>query len=384
MKQKYWAIVILVSLAVVVICIYYVRQPAGDVGPVVIYHQPKVVKNLIATSTHFVANPVLSDKQIIWKTYSNQKYGFEFQYPSQAELVINDSLENSTEHFSLKLNYGNNFVTDIYIYNDMPDSEGREILSKNLPYTFPSTEISGPMKLIERNMMNATGRELYGDNMEGHGYYDYFYFQRKGMIWQFGLDPILEKRIDSNFYGDESIYGKNQEAYKRFWTSFKLINPTVPDYISLGKEWKLYYDEQNNFQVQYPISYKEQNLVWTISGKRSGLENYDNLFSRDSSGQKSKALFVSRLANKQKYSIGSKCLPQDKEDSQYSEYCTVISLDPYVILTYWDNGSSLTRSTALDFISEDYKVNLSTNIELGFKMDKDLLTKIVSSFKFSK
>lgn len=69
MRLKFWIIFILVSLALGAVSLYYVRQPAPDVGPIAVHH---------ATTT---PQTELKD----WKTYTNSEYGFSFQYPSTWE-----------------------------------------------------------------------------------------------------------------------------------------------------------------------------------------------------------------------------------------------------------------------------------------------------------
>ena len=77
MKPKYWTIIILAAIATSASAVYYTRQPAPDVGPIVVHHTPKTQS--LATTT-----PEAGMKD--WKTYTNSEYGFEFKYPNYFNL----------------------------------------------------------------------------------------------------------------------------------------------------------------------------------------------------------------------------------------------------------------------------------------------------------
>ena len=68
-EPKYWAIVILAAIATGAGAVYYARQPAPDLGPIVVHHQART-----ASST--------AEDLKDWKTYSNNEYSFELKYPN--------------------------------------------------------------------------------------------------------------------------------------------------------------------------------------------------------------------------------------------------------------------------------------------------------------
>lgn len=76
MQPKYWAIILLATLAVCASAVYYVVQPNQDFGPIVFHHQVKSNKSQSSTSTD-VSTSDLKD----WKIYTNSQYGFSLQYP---------------------------------------------------------------------------------------------------------------------------------------------------------------------------------------------------------------------------------------------------------------------------------------------------------------
>ncbi len=108
MKPKFWTVVILASVAVIAGEVWYVRQPAQDLGPIVIHHAaqtqvPAATSTPAASSTAPDLSGASSPGAVEgWKTYTNSQYGFSFEYP--ANTVINGSSDSSiniaTESFA--------------------------------------------------------------------------------------------------------------------------------------------------------------------------------------------------------------------------------------------------------------------------------------------
>jgi hypothetical protein len=79
MKPKFWAIIVLVTLAATVSIIFYIRQPALDLGLITVHHQPQL---------HPIATTTIQSDLKEWKTYTNSQYGFEFQYPQNLIIYL--------------------------------------------------------------------------------------------------------------------------------------------------------------------------------------------------------------------------------------------------------------------------------------------------------
>lgn len=78
MRQIYWIVIILLAGAIGAGVVYYARQPAPDVGPIVFHHQKPQSQNEATLSG--------------WKTYTNAHYGFELSFPpSWSNMQVKDN-----------------------------------------------------------------------------------------------------------------------------------------------------------------------------------------------------------------------------------------------------------------------------------------------------
>jgi hypothetical protein len=75
MKPKYWTIFILASAAIIASLFYYLRQPAAYSGLIVVPHEHPA-------QPQATTSPQTTDNLQDWKTYTNSKYGYEINYPS--------------------------------------------------------------------------------------------------------------------------------------------------------------------------------------------------------------------------------------------------------------------------------------------------------------
>lgn len=87
MKKSYWAIAILAAIAAAAVGIYYINQPALDLGLVSAHHQR--IQTLSPTAdTSGTSSPVYVEG---WKTYISSQYGFEIQIPSDWNIKTDDN-----------------------------------------------------------------------------------------------------------------------------------------------------------------------------------------------------------------------------------------------------------------------------------------------------
>jgi hypothetical protein len=85
MKPIYWVITVLAAGAIGTGAIYYAKQPASDVGPVAVHHVVKTVATppSAASSSPADTSDTSSPNSVLgWKTYTNSRYGFSFEYPA--------------------------------------------------------------------------------------------------------------------------------------------------------------------------------------------------------------------------------------------------------------------------------------------------------------
>lgn len=89
MKPKFWVIFILLAAAIAAGAVYYMWQPADDIGPVVVHHEIRLQSSATTTPSSSAATSTPVDTTGTsspsgtegWKTYTNSQYGFSFAYP---------------------------------------------------------------------------------------------------------------------------------------------------------------------------------------------------------------------------------------------------------------------------------------------------------------
>lgn len=223
MKPKYWAIILLGTIATCVGVFNFVKQPTQDYGSIVINH--KVSK----------PSPVINEVKD-WKTYTNSEYGFEFKYPndwiisrqptldSDGTVIIGFASSDIQKNPQFK-EYGGDF--NIFIYNN-PSSLSIKDYFNDKPGLGPNLigDASGGVKNIIVDGQN--GLRLYG--VTGESTSDV---------------AIFPNFVNKKFIVIEDIY--NPSLIDKILSSFRLIKPTTKVI-----DWKTYVNNEFGFSFDYP------------------------------------------------------------------------------------------------------------------------------------
>ena len=207
----------------------------------------------------------IKEKTANWKTYRNDKYGFEIKYPADFKITLKESTVEEIEKKGYKLllnliiedpktqvakaesNGGlEYFSMDIWKNDGSYDS----LFQGPFPRKTEPTEISDSQQMIKRTINNIEGIERYGYTAEGHNYADGFYYKNNLVVWTVSLDPILEGRIKlSDWPRETRPKPKDNEIYKGIISNFRLIHSAAQD---TKANWKTYRNEEYGFEVNYP------------------------------------------------------------------------------------------------------------------------------------
>lgn len=99
-----------------------------------------------------------------WKTYTNQAYGFSFQYPSSLTASVSDSGKQLNTIFSSKDNSEQLFIWTAHVKEDLTDErnvEGTKLISLGKITIDGHT---GTTAVLETDTLSATNADFYSKN----------------------------------------------------------------------------------------------------------------------------------------------------------------------------------------------------------------------------
>ena len=216
MQPKYWAIIILATVAISASGIYYASQPAPDLGPVVVHHTK-------------------ADEFKNWKTYTNERYSFGFKYPQEWE--TRDSADGIVTLSSIKPDP--DFVSMLFALdgNANPGRLGmREFYNSHFKKIYSSRTINDEDVMISGVSIvkiRLTQRIFF----KGIGDENMFFLARGSDVFQISYNSSL----------------KYDKTYDQILSTFKFTSPSTDT-----TTWKTYLNKEYAFEFKYPTDWSSK------------------------------------------------------------------------------------------------------------------------------
>lgn len=250
MKPKYWAVIILTAIAIGAGVVYYAKQPAEDLGPVVVHRETKTQSP--ATTT---PDSELKD----WKTHTNAEYGLEFDYPKEFVLKKLDDgtiFMSDREVGSIEIEKQG---TINYLLKDFCAYHKEDDFCRTGPIPDTDASFASSSRLIKLNDYSAIKFEMEGIAADSL----YLIESPKGEVFSFRI-------YDTSYGSDPALSVAFHENIDQILSTFKFTLSATSQIDTSG--WKTYTNSQYGFEFKYPAN------KFTTPENQDGnirIQNYD-------------------------------------------------------------------------------------------------------------
>lgn len=161
-----------------------------------------------------------------WKTYRNEKYGFEVRYPPSFSLKEDDNGLSIPLHFELVIQDEEKIYFALEIW-EKGGHNGVFSLS-DIPLLVearnkPNSYFRSGFLYEHRTINGINGIEWYDDFCNiMEGCLDDFLFEHRNWIWVIELKPLVEKKMSEKNVEDGLIQVVDEELYHTILNSFRL------------------------------------------------------------------------------------------------------------------------------------------------------------------
>ena len=210
-----------------------------------IIHESMMFNFVISTpdASKILSSFKFTDSQIDtseWKTYRNDKYGFEFKYPP--DFVIGDSSDN-TSNFDVQI------LVTRYDKRDEPITDDRVFVIKNYSWDSGGLQISD----ITNSIIGKQKPLDYIEQKNGTYTIARFYIISTDERFKYVIIS------DGKYYTAlqfNPIAGNDENFIKQFISSFKFTDSQIDT-----SDWKTYRNEKYGFEIKYPKNYADLSLI---------------------------------------------------------------------------------------------------------------------------
>jgi len=156
--------------------------------------------------------PVPSYVNSSWRTYTNERFGFQFEVP------VSFRVEENSDETGTGIDVFDPFGYTKYL--TIITYPGNLDMSGSFPTTTPGNEKNGEMTISEANFNGIQGLQTTGIVDEGTNYADDFAFERNGRIYRIELNAFEEGVSSGVPWLGENI---DKDTYMKIRQSFKLV-----------------------------------------------------------------------------------------------------------------------------------------------------------------
>ncbi|MDO8571913.1 MAG: PsbP-related protein [bacterium] len=242
-------------------------------GYVVVKTNPGLAKKL-GMEKQIEKKEAITDKKdetANWKTYKNNEYGFQFDYPLNAKIESKKLTTVKDVNFGLAINIYPDFIANA----DRESRASLEILIGNLPkqdVCYPDSSQGAVQEVINGiNFMAVPWKTSIGKRVDQTGVWS---LQRRLSVVKnqcYQIIAVIEGEVGKNLSAQD--LSQRQSIFDQIISTFKFTAPATP----ATSDWKTYKNKRHGFEFSIPKDW----VTSPESMDKTSPESYASITSSD-------------------------------------------------------------------------------------------------------